>query len=171
MLEFLTRLFRGEPSGVKAKERLRLVLLSDHLALAPELVESLKTDLLEVISRYVNVDTEHVDVTFEHREHEVAMLANVPIVSVKTAEERAAMASALPKVVPEPVAGSNGPARSKPRRRRRKKAAAAAAATAAAVGGASAQGLSSSSPAAAAAPEALAAAPSPEQRLPEPAST
>lgn len=166
MLEFLTRLFRPEPSGVKAKERLRLVLLSDHLALAPELVESMKTDLLEVISRYVNVDTEHVDVTFEQREHEIAMLANVPIVSVKTPDERAALASALPKPPPQPIATSDRPARSKPRRRRRKKAAPAAPATAGSVGGVSAQGLSNASP-----PEPLAAAPSPEQRLPEPAST
>jgi cell division topological specificity factor len=83
MFEFLTRLFRGEPSGAKAKERLRLVLLSDHLALAPDVVESLKTSLLEVISRYVEVDVEHVDVTVEQREHEVALLANVPILSVK----------------------------------------------------------------------------------------
>jgi len=140
VLEFLTRLFRGEPSGAKAKERLRLVLLSDHLALAPELVESLKTDLLDVISRYVEVDTQHVDVTFEHRENEVAMLANVPIVSVKTPEQRAAFVAK--KAVPRPVASTNGTPRStRPRRKRRRKAAATAAA----------------------------GAPSPEQRLPEPA--
>ena len=93
MFEFFTRLFRGEPSGAKAKERLRLVLLSDHLALAPDIVDSLKTDLLEVISRYVEVDTEHVDVTFEQREHEVAMLANVPILSVKNGRSEHAAAS------------------------------------------------------------------------------
>jgi cell division topological specificity factor len=86
MLEFLTRLFRGEPSGQKAKERLRLVLLSDHLALAPDVVEAMKTDLLEVISRYVEVDETNVEVTFEHREHEVAMLANIPIRSMKERE-------------------------------------------------------------------------------------
>jgi len=109
MFEFLARLFRGEPSGATAKERLRLVLLSDHLALAPDVVESLKTDLLEVISRYVEVDIEHVDVTFEQREHEVAMLANVPILSLKTPAERPrpAVAAIPPAVVspaPEPAA-------------------------------------------------------------------
>jgi cell division topological specificity factor len=88
MFEFFTRLFRGEPSGAKAKERLRLVLLSDHIALAPDVIEALKTDLLEVISRYVEVDIEHVDVTFEQREHEVAMLASVPILSMKNPHER-----------------------------------------------------------------------------------
>jgi len=81
------RLFRGEPSGQTAKERLRLVLLSDHLSLSPEIVDALKTDLLAVISRYVEVDEAGVDVTFEQREHEVAMLANIPIRSLKPRDE------------------------------------------------------------------------------------
>jgi cell division topological specificity factor len=97
MFDFFARLFRGEPSGVKAKERLRLVLLSDHLALAPDVVESLRRDLLDVISRYVEVDIEHVDVTFEQRENEVAMLANVPILSVR--DERPRRADATPPKV------------------------------------------------------------------------
>lgn len=86
MFEFFTRLFRGEPSGQTAKERLRLVLLSDHLALAPDVVDAMKTDLLAVISRYVEVDEANVDVTFEQRDHEVAMLANIPIRSMKERE-------------------------------------------------------------------------------------
>ena len=77
MLDFFKSLFRTEPpSSTTAKERLRLVLLSDHLSLAPDVVESLKRDLLDVISRYVEIDPAHADVTFEQREREVAMLAN-----------------------------------------------------------------------------------------------
>lgn len=114
MFDFFARLFRGEPSGVKAKERLRLVLLSDHLALAPDVVESLRRDLLDVISRYVEVDIEHVDVTFEQRENEVAMLANVPILSVR--DERPRRADATPPKVsvvppaPVPAAGASADA-------------------------------------------------------------
>jgi cell division topological specificity factor len=84
VLDFFKSLFRPEPpSSTTAKERLRLVLLSDHLSLAPEVVESLKRDLLEVISRYVEIDPAHADVTFETREREVAMLANIPITGVR----------------------------------------------------------------------------------------
>ncbi|MDQ2857822.1 MAG: cell division topological specificity factor MinE [Candidatus Eremiobacteraeota bacterium] len=84
MLNFLKSLFMPPPpSGALAKERLRLVLLSDHLSLAPDVVENLKRDLLEVISRYVEIDTENADVTFEHREREVAMLASIPITGVR----------------------------------------------------------------------------------------
>jgi cell division topological specificity factor len=102
MLEFFMRLFRGEASGQTAKERLRLVLLSDHLALAPDVVDALRADLLSVISRYVEVDEANVDVTFEQREHEVAMLANIPIKSLK---ERPTPPS-LATVTPLPAAGS-----------------------------------------------------------------
>jgi cell division topological specificity factor len=83
MLDFFKRLFNSEPSSVTARERLRLVLLSDHLALAPDVVESLKLDLIAVISKYVDVDTANCDVTFEQQDRQVAMLANIPILGMK----------------------------------------------------------------------------------------
>jgi cell division topological specificity factor len=84
VLDFFKSLFRPAPaSGETAKERLRLVLLSDHLSLAPDVVESLKRDLLDVISRYVEIDFNNADVTFEQRDREVAMLANIPITAVR----------------------------------------------------------------------------------------
>jgi cell division topological specificity factor len=84
MIEFIKRIFGFQPatSGATAKERLRLVLLSDHLSLAPEVIDALKRDLLGVISRYVEIDESQADVTFEHRDREIAMLASVPIRSV-----------------------------------------------------------------------------------------
>lgn len=84
MFEFIQRLFGKPASSETAKERLRLVLLSDHLSLAPDVVEALKHDLVEVISRYVEVDEENCDVTFEQREKQIAMLANIPILGMRT---------------------------------------------------------------------------------------
>ncbi len=83
MLDFLTRFFKPERSGATAKERLRLVLLSDHLSLAPDVVESLKRDLIEVISRYCEVDVANTDVSFEQQDSAVAMLANIPILGLR----------------------------------------------------------------------------------------
>ena len=96
----LSRLFGREKSGETAKERLRLVLMSDHLSLAPDMVEAMKRDLVEVVSRYVEVDRDKIDVRFEHQDSVFAMLANVPIISVNRTPSQPA-----------------GP----PRRRRRKK--------------------------------------------------
>jgi cell division topological specificity factor len=82
MIEFLNRLFGRQNSGATAKERLRLVLMSDHLSLAPEMIEAMKRDLVDVISRYVEVDRDKIDVHFEHQDKALAMLANIPITGV-----------------------------------------------------------------------------------------
>jgi cell division topological specificity factor len=101
VLDFFKSLFRPTPaSGETAKERLRLVLLSDHLSLAPDVVESLKRDLLEVISRYVEIDFNNADVTFEQREREVAMLAKIPITAVR---ERPRPSGDLPFATTPPI--------------------------------------------------------------------
>jgi cell division topological specificity factor len=82
MIDFLNRLFGRQNSGATAKERLRLVLMSDHLSLAPEMIDAMKRDLVDVISRYVEVDREKIDVHFEHQDKALAMLANIPITGV-----------------------------------------------------------------------------------------
>jgi cell division topological specificity factor len=137
MLEFLKRLFNPEPSSVTARERLRLVLLSDHLALAPDVVESLKADLIAVISKYVDVDAAQCDVTFEQQDRVVAMLANIPILGMKPAAraprpappEPPPMIDAAPASatvadapdVPDAAVAPVAPAAPKPRRRRRRR--------------------------------------------------
>lgn len=82
MIEFLNKLFGRQNSGATAKERLRLVLMSDHLSLAPDMIEAMKRDLVDVISRYVEVDREKIDVHFENQDNALAMLANIPITGV-----------------------------------------------------------------------------------------
>ena len=83
MIEFLKKLFgAAPPSSSTAKERLRLVLMTDHLALAPDMIEQMKQDLVDVISRYVEVDRDKIEVNFEQQDKALAMLANIPILSV-----------------------------------------------------------------------------------------
>jgi cell division topological specificity factor len=139
MLDFFKRFFNPEPSSVTARERLRLVLLSDHLALAPDVVESLKIDLIAVISKYVDVDAANCDVTFEQQDSQVAMLANIPILGMKPAVKAprapeqpappmidpapASAAIADPPAAPVPEATAPPAATApKPRRRRRRRA-------------------------------------------------
>jgi cell division topological specificity factor len=109
MIDFLKRIFGIQPpaSGATAKERLRLVLLSDHLSLAPDVVDSMKRDLLEVISRYVEIDASQADVTFEQRDREIAMLASVPVRAVRN---RPLPPPAAPLAAPPLVAVESAPA-------------------------------------------------------------
>lgn len=104
MLDFFTRFFKPERSGATAKERLRLVLLSDHLSLAPDVVESLKRDLIEVISRYCEVDVANTDVSFEQQDSAVAMLANIPILGLRNG--RPSAPASTPPAPPVPPSGA-----------------------------------------------------------------
>ncbi|MGD0968171.1 MAG: cell division topological specificity factor MinE [Candidatus Aquilonibacter sp.] len=112
MIEWVRKVFGAPTSSSTAKERLRLVLMTDHLALAPEIIENMKRDLVDVISRYVEVDRDKVEVNFEREDRALAMLANIPIVSVNR-----------PSPPPEPAkpAATASHAGPPPRRRRRKK--------------------------------------------------
>lgn len=141
MIDFLKKLFGQSSSGATAKERLRLVLMTDHLALAPEIIDQMKRDLVDVISRYVEVDREKVEVNFEREDKALAMLANIPIKAVNrpgngeaskpqppsAPKTDATPAAAAPAVMGAPnVASPGADAATKsavpPRRRRRKKA-------------------------------------------------
>lgn len=129
MIEFLKRIFGSAPSSSStAKERLRLVLMTDHLALAPEMIERLKHDLVDVISRYVEVDRERIEVNFEEHDRALAMLANIPILSVNRPEPPAVPPSAplasASDGAPEAgarVSPAGGDSGTPPRRRRRRK--------------------------------------------------
>ena len=143
MIEFLRRIFGQPGSSATAKERLRLVLMTDHLELAPEMIDTMKRELVDVISRYVEVDREKIDVTFERQDRTLAMLANIPILSVNRPSENGdagkhgngkveiapPVAEPVSSAQPKPGAETKPPAR---KRRRRKKAGRAAPAGAAA---------------------------------------
>lgn len=119
MIEFFQKLFGRQPSGETAKERLRLVLMSDHLSLAPDMIDRMKADLVDVISRYVEVDRDKIDVHFEHQEKALAMLANIPILGVnRDGGKREEPSAAQPAL----ALNQTGSAAPRPKRRRRKKA-------------------------------------------------
>lgn len=73
----LRRAGRGG-SAVSAKERLHFVLLHDRIDLSPEELERMKSEIIEVISRYVSVESERVDFALEHRRRDNLIVAEVP---------------------------------------------------------------------------------------------
>src|SRR3989442_14640368 len=66
------------PSEV-AKERLKVVLAHDRLKVNPELLELIKADLLAVISRRLEVDEQHVEITMAREDRWDRLQADVPI--------------------------------------------------------------------------------------------
>ena len=51
-------LFKKKSSGNVAKDRLKLVLVSDRANCSSEMMEMMKRDIIEVISRYMDIDAE-----------------------------------------------------------------------------------------------------------------
>ena len=56
------RFFHRRASGTIARDRLRAVLVSDRACCSPALLENIRNDLLTVLTKYVEVDTEKIDI-------------------------------------------------------------------------------------------------------------
>ena len=65
-----------------AKERLRLVLVHDRSSLSPQLLESMKEDIIKVISNYMDIDRKGTEVTLNSDDHSVALVASIPIIKI-----------------------------------------------------------------------------------------
>ena len=65
-----------------AKERLRLVLVHDRTAISPEYLERIKEEVIQVISKYMEIDETNTRIKI-HRADEMAVLeANLAIKAI-----------------------------------------------------------------------------------------
>lgn len=72
--------FRKKTSGDFAKNRLKLVLSSDKAGCSPEIMEQMKNEIIQVISKYIDVDTEGLEFRFRNEsDGSNSLLANIPI--------------------------------------------------------------------------------------------
>ncbi len=65
-------------SGSTAKERLQFILVHDRIQLPPERLQAMKQEILEVISKYVSVDRENVDIALQQRHRDSLIVAEIP---------------------------------------------------------------------------------------------
>lgn len=71
--------FTRKKSATSAKERLQLVLVHDRTDLTPGQLEELKDDLLKVISKYIEIDPDAVQIGLERDGREQRLVADIPI--------------------------------------------------------------------------------------------
>ena len=87
-------MFKKKSSGSVAKDRLKLLLVSDRANCSPEIMEAIKNDIIKVISKYMVIDAEGLDIQITQTESEgnngsvPAIYANIPIKDLKAETKR-----------------------------------------------------------------------------------
>jgi cell division topological specificity factor len=70
-------------SAHQAKERLKLVLIHDRTDLSPTTLDTLKDELIAVISRHVSIDPDAVRIEMSHEGREQRLIADIPLRAVQ----------------------------------------------------------------------------------------
>jgi cell division topological specificity factor len=79
-MSFFRSLFTKGPSSAQlAKQRLQVVLVQDHIPMPPGTMEAIKAEIMEVISRHLEIEPEGVEVAVERRGHNDEVVANIPV--------------------------------------------------------------------------------------------
>ena len=84
--------FRRKSSCQVAKDRLKILLISDRVNCSPEVIELIKADIAKVISKYMKIDADNIEIlintkgTKSGRGGSPSLYANVPIVDVVPAD-------------------------------------------------------------------------------------
>ncbi|PID73710.1 MAG: cell division topological specificity factor MinE [Desulfobacterales bacterium] len=85
MFHELIRKFRGRDADSKniAKKRLKFTLIYDKLEISDDILENLQKDMVEVISRYFEIDRDSLKLDIHRSDDLAALVVNSPILSAK----------------------------------------------------------------------------------------
>ena len=85
----LFEIFKKKNSGNVAKDRLKLLLVSDRANCSPDIMEQIKNDFINVIKKYMEIDCDGLDIQITQTESDTengsvpALIANIPIKEVR----------------------------------------------------------------------------------------
>lgn len=80
MSGFIDRILgREKSSAQQAKERLKLVLIHDRTDLNPGTLEELKDEIINVISRHVEIDPKQVRIEMTQDGRQQRLIADIPL--------------------------------------------------------------------------------------------
>ncbi|HIE26114.1 TPA: cell division topological specificity factor MinE [Candidatus Poribacteria bacterium] len=84
MFDRIINLIRKQPkSKTVAKNRLKLILIQDRTLVEPDILEGIRDELVDVLSKYFEFEQSSVEMEL-HRENEsLAFIASVPVTSMK----------------------------------------------------------------------------------------
>lgn len=70
-----------------ACNRLKLVLMQDRTNLSPAIMDRMRKELIDLLSKYVELDRELLDLNFEQEDSQMALMLSIPVVRAKSEEE------------------------------------------------------------------------------------
>ena len=80
MSTFFDRILGREKSSARqAKDRLQLVLVHDRIDMNPGTLETLKDEMLDVISRHVEIDPATVRIEMSQEGRQQRLIADIPL--------------------------------------------------------------------------------------------
>ncbi len=85
----MRHLFRRKRSKEVAKDRLKILLISDRVNCSPEMMEMIKADIAKVISKYMKIDTGNMEIQItktgakgDRSMKNPTLYANIPILDL-----------------------------------------------------------------------------------------
>ena len=70
-----------------ACNRLRVVLMQDRTNLTPELLQRMRRELIELLSKYVEMDKDALELNFDQEGDQMALMLSIPVIRAKDEEE------------------------------------------------------------------------------------
>ena len=82
----IDRIFGKPDKSAKsvAKDRLRLVLMHDRADIPAPMMEAMRAEIMQVCSKYFEIDERALEVSLDRADDSVALVANIPIRRVRT---------------------------------------------------------------------------------------
>ena len=87
LLGFFRQAEEEEKSKDVACNRLRVVLMQDRTNLTPQLLERMRGELVELLSKYLEMDKEALELNLEQEGDQMALMLSIPVIRAKDEEE------------------------------------------------------------------------------------
>ncbi len=77
----------NDPSKSVATNRLKLVLMQDRTNLTPKVLEQMRGEMIELLSKYLEMDKDMLELNFEQEGDQVALMLSIPVIRAKDEDE------------------------------------------------------------------------------------